>query len=433
MKKSTFLLLISLLPTCLSAQDWASIKSNAVPVVADASSFESPQALPLATLGWEDGLHLSADGLTLYCTYVPLDFLSFALNGSLPNDFSADYDRGAPDFGMDLSTNPIGANEWLHSDVLISERASLSDPFESWTLSNMTRNFYSEGAPTPAVDLSGQVEYMLFTSNDSEGNNQDIWIMETSDSNPTGIGTALPSPINSTYNEDNPHLIRLSDQELILFFDSDNRPGGEGDIDIWYSQSTDNGSSWSDPSNLSSINSAEREHQPFLHQQGSTWHLYYAAYHSDGKLAIFRSIKNGEGWDSWATPELVISSGTAAGIGEPTLSRQGDLSFVVVTEDPNANSSFDHYDSDPWMAKSKTVLNSPITETHSIQLYPNPAQQSINLIATDSDFPVTISSVLGQKVMTVREPKNSLSLAHLPTGIYLLQTQTGETLRLIKD
>lgn len=433
MKKTTFLLLLSLLHTSLSAQDWTSIKSNAVPVVAEASSFGSPQALPLATLGWEDGLHLSADGLTLYCTYVPLDFLSFALNGSLPNDFSADYDRGAPDFGMDLSTNPIGANEWLHSDVLISERASLSDPFESWTLSNMARNFYSEGAPTPSVDLNGQIEYMLFTSNDSENNNQDIWIIETSDSNPTGMGTALPSPINSSYNEDNPQLIRLSDQELILLFDSDNRPGGEGDIDIWYSISNDNAASWSEPANLSSINTDQKEHQPFLHREGDQWWLYYSANHSDGKLAIFRSQRSGDSWEDWSVSELVISAGTAAGIGEPSLSSAGDLAFVVVYEDPESNSDFDHFDSDPWMAKRNRVLNhsmdSPIEP---LTIYPNPANNKLSISAKETAFPMTVYKLTGQPILNLELPKQELNITHLESGVYLLKTSDGQSFRFFK-
>lgn len=188
----SILIIVNFLLTHLSyGQNWFDIKQSVSPIIEITSEFDSIYPQPLATVGWEDGLHISKDGLKLYCTYVPIDFLSFVLNGDLPNDFRKDYLRGAPDFGMDLITNPIGASEWLHSDILYASRNSLLEPFTNWTLSNMARAFYSEGAPAPLFSSDTQIEIMTFTSNDNSTNNTDIWNINNTEANPTGEGLPL--------------------------------------------------------------------------------------------------------------------------------------------------------------------------------------------------------------------------------------------------
>jgi len=43
----------------------------------------------------------------------------------------------------------------------------------------------------------------------------------------------------------------------------------------------------------------------------------------------------------------VVSAGTALGVGEPSLSSRGGLSFVLVVENPEGTAT-DRYDADPW-------------------------------------------------------------------------------------
>lgn len=308
---------------------------------------------------------------------MPIDLLSFVLNGDLPNNFSSSYLRGAPTFGIDLTTNPIGATEWLHSDILYAHRNTLADTFNLWTLSDMKRNFYSEGAPSPTfINNTNSVEFMIFTSNDNTTNNTDIWVINNTLSNPLGIGAPMPSPINTLSNEDNPHLVRIDNNNLVLFFDSDNLPGRVGDIDIWLSTSSDSGITWSTPSNASTINTIDKEHQPFLHQDLSTgnWLLYYSALHTDGKLAIFRAPQETpNNWNSWGTPELVVSAGNSAGVGEPTLTKNGDISFVVIYKDPNSYSIYNHFDADPWFLQKKKIPQQElvvILKTHGLLFIP---------------------------------------------------------------
>lgn len=338
-------------------QNWSSIKDAVSPVIELPVEYDSLYRQALSNDGWEDGIHISEDGLNLYCTYVPIDLFSFVLNGDLPNNFTANYLRGAPTFGMDLVSNPIGAREWLHSDILYAQRSTVNDPFSNWYLSDMARHFFSEGAPCPLFAGDGDfVEVMSFTSIDNPTNNTDIWMIKNTRENPAGKGAPASPELNTIYNEDNPHLVRIDSQNLVLFFDSDNLPGGRGDHDIWFAESNNNGDSWSRPSNVSSVNSSNKEHQPFLYKDSfrKCWFLYYSAYHSDGKLAIFRRQQELEqDWNSWGAAELVISAGNTAGIGEPTLTKYGDISFVVVYEDPEMNSVYNHFDADPWFLRKK--------------------------------------------------------------------------------
>ena len=96
------------------------------------------------------------------------------------------------------------------------------------------------------------------------------------------------------------------------------------------------------------------EHQPHLYQDGSgTWSLYYSAEQSDDRLAIYRVRQSIAGnWDSWTGKELVVGPGNTAGVGEPTLTSKGDISFVVIYENPQGTKT-DRFDGDPWFLPKK--------------------------------------------------------------------------------
>ncbi len=51
-------------------------------------------------------------------------------------------------------------------------------------------------------------------------------------------------------------------------------------------------------------------------------------------------------WNSWGSRQLVVTAGNTAGVGEPTLTDNGDLSFVVYDNSDGGN--YDRYDADPW-------------------------------------------------------------------------------------
>lgn len=338
---------------------WDETKQSASLDLFLTSEFNEPHPLSIATMGWEDGLNISRNGLYLYATYIPIDFLSFVLNGDSVENLQK-YNRG-PHYDMDFVTNPTGESyPWYHSDIIYSTRASVEEDFSPWMVSDMKRSSFSEGAPNAVFSDSNTIDILAFTSNEEYTAQNNIKVIQGTTSNPSGIGSFITTTdlsgtgtINTNYIEDNPHIERLDSSHLVLFFDSEDRPGGVGGHDIWYAESWDNGISWTTPLNVTSINTLDKEHQPHLYHDGSDWWLYYSAYHTDGKLAIYRSLQGVAGdWNSWGVPDIVVGSGNTGGVGEPTLSSSGELCFIVVYENTNGT-TYDKYDGDPWCARGK--------------------------------------------------------------------------------
>ena len=331
---------------------WSGIRSQAAPVVIATAEFAAPRPQPVAVDGWEDGIFISRDGLHLYATYAPADLLSFVLAGGPGVVQSAAYLRG-PTFGMDLLTNPVGAATWIHAYIVHASRPSVHQPFSTWRLSATARPSFSEGA-VAALAGSGGWDLFAYTSNDHAPDYKAHIVLARQVPVDPAAGSPifLPAPVTTATSQDNPHVERLDASHLVLLFESDDRPGGPGAKDLWLALSADDGASWSEPQPLASVDTAADEAQPHLHRAvDGSWWLYFSAMNpTDGKLGIFRSRQTTAGnWDSWGPREAVIRAGNTAGIGEPSLTAAGDLSFVVVSEDPSGPST-DRFDADPWFA-----------------------------------------------------------------------------------
>jgi len=100
-----------------------------------------------------------------------------------------------------------------------------------------------------------------------------------------------------------------------LYFHSP-RPGGSGDDDIWIT--TRSGAYWSDPVNVTAVNTASRDAYPYVSTDGNE--LWFTRTYL-GSPGVFRSVKTG---DAWGAPELIVSQFA----GEPTLDDAGNLYFV---------------------------------------------------------------------------------------------------------
>ena len=94
------------------------------------------------------------------------------------------------------------------------------------------------------------------------------------------------------------------------------RSGGLGGYDIW--RTTRAGSTWSDPVNLTPVNSADMDGFPFVSSDGNE--LWFTRTYL-GTPAVYRSVKVG---DAWQAPELIVHQFA----GEPTLDDAGNLYFV---------------------------------------------------------------------------------------------------------
>lgn len=344
-------------PSPMAASGWDEVKRLQRPVCALKSLYEEPFCQPMASLAWEDGVYVSRDGLSLYTDYVQCDLFSFALSKPDMREVWR-YQRG-PSLGQDFF-NPFNTGHpWIHGDVAVSTRTGRDEPFGPWHLTKMTGRVGNLGgvAAVGTIGKPGHYDFVAYTGDINSG--VKIKLMRDVGQDLAGDekGVMLPGNIKDKYHADNPHIERPGPSKpnhLVLFWDSDERPG-MGQHDIFYSQSDDAGATWSGPFPVSSVNSPGEEEQPHLFHDAATWWLYLTATNpQDGKLGIFRYRQSVAGdWNSWVGRELVVGAGTAGGVGEPTLTKDGDLSFVVVTINNAHGTPTDKYDCDPWFMKRK--------------------------------------------------------------------------------
>lgn len=342
--------------------DWDTVKAGVFPVVMFPDEYEAPYPLDISTLGWEDGQFITRDGLTLYCFYTPMDLLAFVYigGGEDPCDVGP-YVRGP--FPEILETVPLQlegvCDRMLNADLLISHRDSMGEPFPAWQISNISFPAGIEGAPQLVLNDSNPavVDYFVFTYlnfDEGYGNEfNDIALYRNVGRNPEGPFEILPMPINGLYTtEDNPHLERLAADELVLFFTSADRPGGLGDVDIYFSISHDGGLSWEQVEAVN-FNSSDFEDMPHLWRDTSgVYWLYYMD--KDNNIARRKQMVPGN-WKDWGASQTVLDKGSALAVGEPTLTQWGDVIFGLIYDAGTGwgTDNFNRFDNDVWVLPKK--------------------------------------------------------------------------------
>ena len=68
------------------------------------------------------------------------------------------------------------------------------------------------------------------------------------------------------------------------------------------------------------------------------------------------------------------------------------------------------------------------------KVYPNPAQNSLNIDATESTT-IHIVDLLGKTIYTqqLNLGANTIDICSLTNGVYMLQTEKGETIKFVKE
>ncbi len=339
-----------------SLVDWETIKANTKPYVALTNQYGEPYRQPLSCIGWEDSLHITSDGLNLYCVYAPADLFSFLYNDDADQRNASKYLRG-PLMGMDMVSNPVGTENWIHGDILYSRRESIDESFTKWQLTGMANPVFSEASIDVKLKENGQVDFISYITNETENYGNDIVVIRETALNPDTLGEILPLPVNEPdIREDNPNMVRIDANHIIIYYVAIDKPGGIGAEDIWVSESFDNGITWSNPINVTTINSQLQEDMPFYYEdeEGDKW-LYFAALSAkNSKLEIYRAKQlEDNNYNSFGERELVIGAGNAFAVGEPTLTKNGDISFVVMYCADNMGTDTDMYDVDPWFLPKK--------------------------------------------------------------------------------
>ncbi len=130
------------------------------------------------------------------------------------------------------------------------------------------------------------------------------------------VAEKLPENVNLTgFKSMHPFLTKDGTR---LYFSS-NRPGGLGNMDIWYVQMNEQGKPDGNPVNLGvKINTSEDEVTPFVHYATSTFFYSSNGLPGFGGLDVYKSLYNPD--SLWATPK---------NLGAPINSSKDDAYFVM--------------------------------------------------------------------------------------------------------
>lgn len=172
--------------------------------------------------------------------------------------------------------------------------ASFNKNRKAWSkLTKVASPINISGRFNSVIALSNDGQRMLVYRDDKYGNG-DIFesVLNGKEwSNPQ----KLPEPINSQYVESS---ASISPDGRTLFFVS-NRPGGQGDLDIWYCTKNKQGK-WGEAINLGKeINTPLKEEGIFIHPDGKTLYFSSRGHQGFGGYDIFYSrLEN----NRWSTP-----------------------------------------------------------------------------------------------------------------------------------
>ncbi len=423
--------------------NWAAIKANASFIVHDTTYLE-PHIQPVNVGGWEDGLFITRCGLHLFCGYWPVDVFTW-LNGMQYDPICFDFTPyfRPPLIGVDTVSNGWGCPNYMQGDIIWASRSSPQEQFVQWQPSSLQKPFSIEGAPQGILKDSQTWDLFVFTSNQDGFGNENIMFMSDVPLQPN-FQDAVPLFATSE-TEHNPHVERIDANTLVIFFDRGNY--------VYYSKSYNNGLNWDNPALITNVinDHAPYDIQPHLWHDGNDWWMYFCADNPNGRRSIYKSKQMIEGdWDSWGAKQIVIepgeindgNSGTyLIGIGEPTLTQWGDISFVVIYGDYSSTDTTDMFDCDPWFLPKK---NSPVSSKQQPELskedefhiYPNPTTGLTNfeVLAKKSNDRILIYNSLGKIVFDFQiNEKMSLDLSFLPSGIYYVKhAQSNYFYKLVK-
>lgn len=194
--------------------------------------------------------------------------------------------------------------------------------------------------------LSGDNRKLYFTADGDPavaGNVRDLWVTER---NGAGWGepSRLPAPINSDAAE---FYFGQSSDGTIVF--ASNRPGGQGDFDLYYVEKTAEGADRA--VNFGPVlNTPGPEYDPCISPDGR-FIVFAAARHGNPNLDLYVSFRDNP--KRWTTPvPLKGNVNTAANEYAPTLSADGRYLFFVRHDGKQS----DLY----WMATTQLVPGSDL-------------------------------------------------------------------------
>lgn len=209
---------------------------------------------------------------TEYPEYVPLvpeseDFMIFT--SRRPNTKGGNVDPNDNQFFEDIYMAKKSGNKWgTPSPITINEK------------------FHDASC---ALSADGKTLYLFRDNKKSKG---DLYISEMQDDGTWGDAKKLNDNINTKFHESS---LSISEDGNTMYFASD-RPGGQGEMDIYKSTKDSNGE-WGPAENLGAdINTAENDDAPFIALDGNTFYFASTGHNTIGGYDLFRVEKEGSNW-----------------------------------------------------------------------------------------------------------------------------------------
>ena len=228
-----------------------------------------------------------------------------------------------------------GDMDWAESDSLDNQKTEyqLADEIMSNSRTRRKRKNnkedisaqnYSHEAHTSFSADGSRMYYTICEYLNSVDIRCDIYRKSVSENGNFSKATKLPSSINNqNYTSTQPHITtNLTTGEDILYFVSD-REGGKGKLDIWYS--TVNDDNYSEPENLSTLNTTEDELSPFFHSATNTLYFSSNGYLGMGGLDVHKSFYDGNGYSE--AENLKAPTNTSFNDIYYTLNEEGTKAF----------------------------------------------------------------------------------------------------------
>lgn len=300
------------------------------------------------------------------------------------------------------------------------------------TISNPDSYLWSTGETTPTINVENDGEYWVYAEDNNGCSGRDtihVSTMQTS-SQEILLATINIDPVDPNYGnnmitwEVDPLLVGSIDSVYIYremgtntyvlvgtaaYADGEWSDGVNSIVHAWKYKISLVG----DPCGESIQSSSVQTIHSWVSQFGGNYTIQWDPYVVDAKSTVtWYKILSGNGLNALTVRDSV--SGTLTSV---TLPNTTDSIFVVGAE-LNGSKSFS------GLALSNKTPNPTVTGIHETEtmlfsLYPNPANDQLNLSIETNDFQVEVLTLLGQVLLTEHNTK-VLDVRSLPQGIYIV-------------
>ena len=178
-----------------------------------------------------------------------------------------------------------------------------------------TLDFNQGGTNVAHTAFGNNGNHLFYSVCDSRNTNKDstncqIYYRKLRSDSTWGNAIALPEHINMNgYNTTQPSIgVDKTNNRETLYFAS-NRPGGKGKMDIWYSNIDENGD-FSDPANLSALNTMEDEISPFYDSENQALFFSSEGHRNLGGFDIYRAAMTANGFDAFTHMGYPLNTGS---------------------------------------------------------------------------------------------------------------------------